>query len=943
MVIAVLACRCFCTERSAYDHFLLNHLHFCQLDICAYTATTHRSQQYRSKQSENVLFTRFAHRKTLCEPTTGIANMINSLFSKRCCVIAVASVFSTAAYSASIKIDDAVIERFGITQSSLKSSIGNWIDGRYLPYTNHGQYFSITINGLSTVVTEKPNINCNYWVALEHFKGVPYAILLAGDDNCGGAGQVVYSEAAKKLGGEKHIRVGGYAYTDKDTIVFSKASDPKEVATIYPSGTKYLYFGHQNAQTDELAQFEIEVVDPQYDKVRLRLRHNIGSLSDKYLTRVAGKLTVSPTTAPSGEQSVFKIDFFNDAKENTGIQLIADNGASLLQSNRNHSLWLNSDAHTALTISTLGHLSGIGNVPSIDGKDPESLQLAQKATVADFESFHAPLKEQDYPENLTFRINEVPDMAQTQSYFDDASSVFLTLSHQDVRIMLDKIKYQSKIIGADYVYPMKSVITVENKDGDQFQIYDKRFMTPAEWEQLKNLAVSATGNREPGSVTDLSSMVLPTYIDKEHLTYLADTRCKTTGNISYVKQTDSCISYAAGFSDLQTNALTPRFIVAKLPTRVTADKVQNFSHKRMVSAASAVYKQAQNYLLSDKFLQRKMDLDAIEYLGYLATVGLSSEEKQQFRTYLSDTLDTNALAAMRPAAQSFSLVHNVYLNQYVQGTDWFKEIESRHYLLSDGIYKPYLSTFAFEAFATMPEHANYTASPYSMLPAYDAPLVIFGTMAAALQTIEKLQGRDAAHSFYAKNGQNYHKLYKASSLILNQYGQKWIPANDRPLRRESIIYHAAYEYAQRSYSSPNEVLQSFCELDDASKKAILTEDTLADCGLVQLHQEESDIAEIKKRQIARFMRVEKTHISGGWDEILLPLISGPLLDYVFTGSLFGEEFDGLLEELGTTDASEIELDTVGSEESAEVTEEGSAATELGEELSETRFSQVCSI
>ncbi|MBQ4852374.1 hypothetical protein [Pseudoalteromonas sp. MMG012] len=870
--------------------------------------------------------------------------MIKKLFSKRCCAIAVASVFSTAAYSASITISDAAIERFDITQSSLKSSISNWVEGRYLPYTNDGNHFSITINGLSTVVTEEPNINCNYWVALKHLDGVPFAILSASNNKCGGIGRVVYSEEAKNLGGEKHIRVGGYAYTDKDTIVISKASDPEQIATVFSSGTKYLYFGEQNAQTDELAQFEIEVVDPQYDKVRLRLRHNIGSLSDKYLTRIGGKLTVSPTTAPTGEQSVFKIGFFNDTQANTGIQLTADDGRSVVESvYESSSLWLRSTDHTALTFSTLHHLSGINNVPNIHGKDPESLQLAQKATVADFESFHAPLKEQDYPENLTFRINEVPDMAQTQSYFDDTNSLFLESSHQDVRVMLDKIKYQSKVIGADYVYPMQSVITVENKKGDQFQIYDSRFMTPTEWEQLKNLAVSATGNREPGSVTDLSSMVLPTYIDKDHLTYLADTRCKTTGNVSYVKQTDSCVSYGADFNDLQTNEFTPRFIVAKLPTRVSADKVQNFSHKRMVSAASAVYKQAQNYLLSDKFLQRKMDLDAIEYLGYLATVGLSGEEKKQFRSYLSDTLNTDALAAMRPAAESFPLVHNVYLSQYVNGTDWFKEIESRHYDLSMGIYKPYLSTFAFEAFATMPEHANYTASPYSLLPAYNAPLVIFGTMAAALQTIEKLQGRDAAHSFYAKNGQNYHKLYKASSLILNQYGQKWIPANDRPLRRESIIYHAAYEYAQRSYDFPNEVLQSFCELDDANKKVKLTEDTLADCGLAQLHNEETDISGIKKRQIARFMRVEKTHISGGWDEILLPLIGGPLLDYVFTGSLFGEEFDGLLEELGTTDASEIELDTVGSEESAEETAEGSATTELGEELSETRFSQICPV
>ncbi|WP_462154237.1 hypothetical protein [Pseudoalteromonas piscicida] len=78
------------------------------------------------------------------------------------------------------------------------------------------------------------------------------------------------------------------------------------------------------------------------------------------------------------------------------------------------------------------------------------------------------------------------------------------------------------------------------------------------------------------------------------------------------------------------------------------------------------------------------------------------------------------------------------------------------------------------------------------------------------------------------------------------------------------------------------------------------------------------------------------------------MISGPLLDYVFTGSLFGEEFNPLLEEFATSDASEIELETFSSGEAAEgevgeVAEGEAVTTEFGEELSSTRFGQLCSI
>ncbi|CAH9052925.1 hypothetical protein PSECIP111854_01069 [Pseudoalteromonas sp. CIP111854] len=886
--------------------------------------------------------------------------MNNKLLSKRCCVIAVASAFSSVAYCASITIDEAVIQRFGITQNSLKSSVGNWVEGRYLPYTNNGNSFSISINGVSSVVIQKPDINCNYVVSLKHLAGVPYAFLSSGEENCGGIGAspVVYSEAAKKLAGQKHIRIGGYAYTSKDTVVLSNASNAREVATIYPDGTRYLYLGNKNPQTDVLAQFEIEIVDTLSNKIRLKLRHNIGNLSDKYLTRTDNKLSVTSALDFAPERGIFRLEYFSDEQAasrniNAGVALIADNEKYLVQSDRNRSLSLyypeyRTFGRATFKLSTLEHLSGIGNVPNVHGKDPDSLLLAQEAEILDFESFHAPLKEKDYPENLIFRINEVPDISDTKNYFSPLSSVFLEADYDAVYDIFSSIKHQSKVIGADYVYPMKAVVTVADQDGNQYQIYDQYHMSSGDWTQLKSDATAAAASREPGSVADLSAMVLPTYIEKDQLTFVADTNCNSSDKVAYIKASNSCTRYENNYSDLKSNTETPRFIAIKLASKISVNKEETFSHQKMISAASGVYKEALNYVLSEQFLQKKTDLDALGYLGYLATVGLTSEDKAKLRTYLTNTLSTNALSVMRPAARSFPDVHQVYKRHYATGTDWAKEINSRHEILSEGIQTPYLDTFAFTKFSDMPNHAKYTASPYSLLPQYDAPLIIFGTMVGALQTIEKMQGADAAHAFYAKNGQNYHKLYKASALVLNQYGKKWIPATDRPLRRESIIYHAAYEYAQLAYDEPSEVLQSFCGLSNEQSKQTLTEAKLADCGLVELHLEEQEIAAIKQHEIARFMRVEKTHVDGGWAEILFPLITGPLVDYLFTGSLFGEEFEALLEDLATTDASEIELETVGSEEVAEgeageVAGEAGATTELGEGLTNTRFSSYCSI
>ncbi len=98
----------------------------------------------------------------------------------------------------------------------------------------------------------------------------------------------------------------------------------------------------------------------------------------------------------------------------------------------------------------------------------------------------------------------------------------------------------------------------------------------------------------------------------------------------------------------------------------------------MVSAASAVYKEAQNYLFSEQFLQRKTNLDAVGYLGYLATVGIPTEDKVKLRNYFKNTIGVNQLSMMRPAAK-FTDVHSTYLNDYAKGTDWFKELESRHH------------------------------------------------------------------------------------------------------------------------------------------------------------------------------------------------------------------------------------------------------------------------
>ena len=82
-----------------------------------------------------------------------------------------------------------------------------------------------------------------------------------------------------------------------------------------------------------------------------------------------------------------------------------------------------------------------------------------------------------------------------------------------------------------------------------------------------------------------------------------------------------------------------------------------------------------------------------------------------------------------------------------------------------------------------------------------------------------------------------------------------------------------------------------------------------------------------------------------WVDVLFPIITAPLLNYVFTGALFGEVFDDLFEDLGSVGASEIDLEAVGAEEVAgeEVAGEEAVTTELGEELSETRFEEFCSI
>ncbi|OHU90568.1 MULTISPECIES: hypothetical protein [Pseudoalteromonas] len=896
--------------------------------------------------------------------------MIEKMFNKRCVGLVLASIFSGGAYCASITIDNDVIAQFKITQQDLEASNGEWRDGDYLPYAENGSDYSIAIKGLHSKVFENPNTNCNYRIKLQHLDRLPFAVLASDNEQCPADGTIVYSDAAKYVANLPHIRVGGFAYTDKDTITIEVLDVWRGVSTsLAVQDNVAITTGL--AGSDSLSRFEIDVVNPELNQIRLKMRHDSGNKAGRYIERAYNEFLNKPylgltASIEPTDESIFTVDWISDElaaeRDNlytSGIVLTADNDLTLdvdfIGDDDSPIVTLNESYHKVIRFWDVNSLGGVANVPEASNKDkdPASLQLAQKAEVADFELFHAPLKERDYPENLTFRINEKPELEQTKNHFNYATGIFLGMSPEDVRAKLDEVKHMSKVIGANYLYPMKAVITVENKNGEQFQIYDQHYMESNDWGQLRRLAVAATNSRHPGSVTDLSTMVLPTYIDKKQLTYIGDTRCKTTGNVSYIKQSDSCISYADGFSDIQSNELTPRFIAAKLTERVTEDKVQKFSHKQMVQAASAVYEEALNYLFSNSFLKSDLDpnLDAVGYLGYLATVGLTSADKQQFRTYLSHVFSDDELEAMRPAAKSFPGVHDLYLKEYVSGTNWFKEIESRHYFLPMGIYRPYLSTFAFGAFADMEKHADYTNSPYSLLPAYDAPLVIFGTMVAALQTIEKMEGREAARNFYAKNGHNYHKLYKASSLILNQYGQQWIPASDRPLRRESIIFHAAYEYAQRAYRAPNDVLQSFCSLDDTSKKAVLTEAEFADCGLVQLHQEERDIAELKKQEIARFMRVEKTQISGGWDEILLPLISGPLIDYVFTGSLFGEEFEGLLEEFATTEASEIELETTGSELATEeeagageaTAAEESASTELGEELSETRFSSYCPI
>ncbi|MBD1581143.1 hypothetical protein [Pseudoalteromonas sp. S16_S37] len=890
--------------------------------------------------------------------------MIEKMFNKRCVGLVLASIFSGGAYCASITIDNDVIAHFKITQQDLEASNGEWQDGYYLPYTENGRDYSIAIKGLHSKVFENPNTNCNYRIKLQHLDRLPFAVLASDNEQCPADGTIVYSDAAKNVANLPHIRVGGFAYVDKDTITIEVLDVWRGVSTSL-AVQDHVAVTTGLAGSDSLSRFEIDVVNSELNQIRLKMRHDSGNKAGRYIERAYNDFLNKPylgltaNTEPT-DKSIFTVDWISDElaaeRENlytSGIVLTADNDFTLdvdfIGDDDSPLVTLNENYHKVIRFWDVNSLGGVANVPEANNKDkdPASLQLAQKAEVADFESFHAPLKEKDYPENLTFRINEVPDMSQTSDYFNGASGVFLEASYDDVFDILASVKRQSKVIGADYVYPMKAVITVQDLERNQYQIFDRFHMNQADWVNLKSKANASTANSNAGTFTDLGKITLPTYVEKNQLAYIADTKCNSRNNVAYSQSADVCTTYTAGFGDLASNDATPRFLAVKLTTPELVSKVDKFSHKKMVSAASAVYKEAQNYLFSEQFLQRKTNLDAVGYLGYLATVGIPTEDKVKLRNYFKNTIGVNQLSMMRPAAK-FTDVHSTYLNDYAKGTDWFKELESRHHFLPMGIYTPYLSTFAFEKFANMPAHADYTASPYSLLPAYDTPLVIFGTAIAALQTIEKQQGTDAANDFYARNGQNYHKLYKASVLMMNQYGKKWIPASDRALRRESIIYHAAYEYAQRAYNSPNEVLQSFCSLNDASKKAQLSEDTLSDCGLVQLHKEEQDIAVLKRQEIARFMRVEKTQISGGWDEILLPLISGPLLDYLFTGSLFGEEFNPLLEELATSDASEIELETYSSGEAAEgeaseIAEGEAATTEFGEELSSTRFGQLCSI